>query len=66
MSGSVAMVVVAGLLVVVFLDRPFQQDGAYISPHEMRTSIRLMGEDFAGDLAIEAPCDEQGRPVTTS
>ena len=66
MSGSVAMVVVAGLLVVVFLDRPFQQDGAYISPHEMRTSIRLMDEDFAGDLAIDAPCDEQGRPVTTS
>ena len=60
MSGSVAMVVVAGLLVVVFLDRPFQQDGAYISPHEMRTSIRLMDEDFAGDLAIDAPCDEAG------
>jgi hypothetical protein len=66
MSGTVAMVVVAGLLVVVFLDRPFQHDGAYISPHEMQTSIRLMGEDFAGDLAIEAPCDEQGRPLTTS
>jgi hypothetical protein len=66
MTGSVSMLVVAGLLVVVFLDRPFQQDGAYVSPHEMGTSIRLMDEEFRGDLAILAPCDDEGRPPTSS
>jgi hypothetical protein len=66
MTGSVTMLVVAGLLVVVFLDRPFQQDGAYIGPNELRTSIRLMSEGPAGDILIDAPCDEAGRPLTTS
>jgi hypothetical protein len=64
-TGSVVMVVVAGLMVVVFLDRPFQEDGAYIRPNEIRTSIRLMDKELTGALAIEAPCDEQGRPVAT-
>jgi hypothetical protein len=62
MIGSVTVLVAAGLLVVVYLDRPFQRDGAYVGPGEMETSIRLMDEEL-GDLAIALPCDEAGRPI---
>ena len=50
---------------VVFIDRPSQQDGACISPNELRTSIRLMDEEFTGDADIAAPCDEQARPLAS-
>jgi hypothetical protein len=63
MVGSVTVLVVTGLLVVVFLDHPFQRDGAYIGPGEMETSIRLMDEAFTGDTAMERPCDERGAPI---
>jgi hypothetical protein len=63
MMGSVTTLVVAGLLVVVFLDRPFQRDGAYIAPTEMQSTLVHLQEDFVGDLAITPPCDEQGRPT---
>jgi hypothetical protein len=63
MIGSVTSLVVAGLLVVVFLDRPFQRDGAFVGPGEMETSIRLMNEELDGDLTIVLPCDEAGRPT---
>jgi hypothetical protein len=63
MIGSVTTLVVAGLLVVVFLDRPFQRDGAYVGPGEMETSIRLMNEEFDGALATVLPCDEAGRHI---
>jgi hypothetical protein len=63
MIGSVTMLVVAGLLVVVYLDRPFQQDGAFVAPREMRVTIRLMEEDFADESDFERPCDEEGRPL---
>jgi hypothetical protein len=63
MIGSVTLLVVAGLLVVVFLDHPFQRDGAYVAPDEMQTSIRLMDERSTDALAVERPCDEEGTPV---
>jgi hypothetical protein len=63
MIGSVTLLVVAGLLVVVFLDRPYEQDGAYVAPSEMQTTIRLMEREFASDPAFKPPCDDQGRPV---
>jgi hypothetical protein len=63
MIGSVTLLVVAGLLVVVFLDRPYEQDGAYVAPSEMQTTIRLMEREFAGDPTFKPPCDDQGRPV---
>ena len=63
MVGSVTLLVVAGLLVVVFLEHPFQRDGAYVSPGEMQTSIRLLEERSTDALAIDYPCDEEGRPL---
>lgn len=63
MIGSVTLLVVAGLLVVLFLDRPYQQDGAYVAPSEMQTSIRLIEREFAADPTFKPPCDDQGRPV---
>ena len=58
MVGSITALVVAGLLVVSFLDRPYLEDGAYIAPTEMNTTLRLIGADPPALL----PCDEQGRP----
>ena len=55
MIGSVTLLVVAGLLVVVFLDRPYQQDGAYVAPSEMQTTIRLMEREFADDPTFQPP-----------
>ena len=48
---------------VVFLEHPFQRDGAYVSPGEMQTSIRLLEERSTDALAIDYPCDEEGRPL---
>jgi len=62
--GSVTLLVVAGLLVVAFLDRPYQQDGAYVAPSEMQTTIRLIEHEFAGDPTFQPPCDDQGRPAS--
>lgn len=63
MIGSVNLIVVAGLLVVVILDRPFQRDGAYVAPSEMQTTIRLIEREFGGDPTFQPPCDDQGRPL---
>jgi hypothetical protein len=63
MIGSVNLIVVAGLLVVFILDRPYQRDGAYVAPSEMQTSIRLIELEFGGDASFQPPCDAQGRAV---
>lgn len=59
MVGSLTALLVAGLLVVSFLDHPYLQDGAYIAPTEMATTLRLI----EADRAALPPCDEQGRPT---
>ncbi|MET1231571.1 MAG: DUF4239 domain-containing protein [Candidatus Limnocylindrales bacterium] len=60
--GSITTLVVAGLLVVSFLDRPYLEDGAYIAPTEMATSLRIIEAEVAADPATLLPCDERGRP----
>ena len=62
MVGSITALVVAGLLVVSFLDRPYLEDGAYIAPTEMATTLRLIEAEVEADPATLLPCDEQGRP----
>jgi len=62
MIGSITGLVVAGLLVVTFLDRPYLEDGAYIAPTEMATTLRLIEAEIQADPAVQLPCDEQGRP----
>jgi hypothetical protein len=62
MMGTIAGLVVSSMLVIDFLDHPFIEDGAYIPPDEMTTSLRLFQEETAGGPAVTLPCDEQGRP----
>ena len=61
MVGSITALIVSGLLVINFLDRPYLEDGAYIAPSEMATSARLM-QDLAGPDA-QLPCDAEGNPT---
>jgi hypothetical protein len=61
MVGSITGLIVSGLLVINFLDRPYQEDGAYIAPTEMQTSVRLI-EDAIADAGTQLPCDAEGRP----
>jgi hypothetical protein len=62
MIGTITALVVSSLLVIHFLDRPFNQDGAYIPPDEMSTTLRLSEDEVSGDQPVTFPCDEQGRP----
>ena len=63
MVGSLTALIVAGLLVVSFLDHPYWEDGAYIGPSEMATTLRLIEADIEADSAAMPTCDEQGRPT---
>ena len=62
MVGSITALIVSGLLVINFLDRPYDVDGAYIPPTEMETSARLIQEEVAG-AGDQLPCDAHGRPT---
>ena len=62
MVGSITALVVAGLLVVGFLDRPYLEDGAYIAPTEMATTLRQIEAEVNADPAVLLPCDAQGHP----
>ena len=62
MTGSITALIVSGLLVVSFLDRPYLEDGAYIAPSEMQTTLRLIESEMTG-FGTQLPCDEQGRPA---
>jgi hypothetical protein len=61
MVGSITALIVSGLLVINFLDRPYEVDGAYIAPTEMETSARLIQDEVAG-AGAQLPCDAEGRP----
>jgi hypothetical protein len=62
MIGTITGLLVSSLLVVQFLDHPFAQDGAYIPPEEMATTVRLVEDPVAGGPPVTFPCDQQGRP----
>ena len=61
MVGSITALIVSGLLVISFLDSPYQEDGAYIAPTEMETSARMIQDEVAG-AGTQLPCDAEGRP----
>ena len=63
MIGTIAALVVSSLLVIHFLDHPFTQDGTYIPPDEMHTTLQLFMREIAGDPSVTFPCDPQGRPA---
>jgi len=63
MIGAIAAVVVSGLLVVSFLDRPYEGHTGSIRPVEMTRTLELLERDKAR-TAPTAPvlCDAAGRP----
>jgi Protein of unknown function (DUF4239) len=62
MMGGVTTMVVAGMLVVRFLDRPYANASGSIKPTAMTTTLRQM-EAVAGaaDAGAARLCDERGR-----
>jgi hypothetical protein len=61
MIGTITALVVSSLLVINFLDHPFNQDGAYVPPDEMVTTLRLIEEEISTDPNVTLPCDDHGR-----
>jgi Protein of unknown function (DUF4239) len=62
MVGSITALIVSGMLVINFLDHPYEVDGAYIAPNEMELSLRLIEDEVAG-AGAQLPCDAEGRPT---
>jgi hypothetical protein len=57
---AIAALVVAGLLLVWFLDHPYENRAGSIKPHEMeRQLVIVVGEQ----RDVQPPCDDQGNPV---
>jgi hypothetical protein len=61
MVAGVAAVVAAGLLLVHFLDHPYDGHVGSIKPTEMRQTVSMIGGQTAG---LQLPCDNVGRPNT--
>jgi hypothetical protein len=62
MLAGLAAIVTAGLLLVNFLDHPYQQHTGSIEPTEMRASLALMG---GMRPAVQPPCTATGLPLTS-
>jgi hypothetical protein len=67
MIGTITAVVVSGLLVIRFLDRPYENRNGSIRPTEMRQTLELIEQERKrADQELRAPCDEHGRPLAQS
>jgi hypothetical protein len=63
MMGVVTTMVVAGMLVVRFLDRPYENASGSIKPTAMTMTLgRMETESAASDTDAARLCDERGRP----
>jgi hypothetical protein len=63
MMGGVTAMVVAGMLVVRFLDRPYENASGSIKPTAMTMSVRRMEDESSGTHTRAASlCDQRGRP----
>jgi hypothetical protein len=62
MAGSVTAVIVATLLVLGALDRPYQTAGG-LRPIAMERTLSIL-DDARADIGMDdrLPCDEAGRP----
>lgn len=64
LAGSVTAVVVASLLVLLSLNRPYDPGIGGIRPVAMQRSLEVIGSARAAlDLDEPLPCDESGRPL---
>ena len=57
---TVTVIVVAGLLLVWFLDHPYEDQAGSIKPEEMRRAIDVMEAEQPG---LNLPCTPAGRPA---
>jgi hypothetical protein len=58
--GAIASLVVAGLLLVWFLDHPYEDRAGSIQPDEMERQLAIVeGEQ----KTVARPCDEEGNPI---
>jgi Protein of unknown function (DUF4239) len=62
MMGGVTTMVVAGMLVVWFLDRPYQDASGSIKPTAMTMSLLQMEGGRASEASAARLCNERGRP----
>lgn len=64
LMGSVAGVITAMLLLLMFLDRPFGTGVGALRPVAMERSLRVLDEAFAAlDTDVRPPCDTRGRAL---
>jgi hypothetical protein len=62
LMGSVASVVVGLLLLIRFLDQPFNDGVGGVRPVAMERTMRVIDEALAATaIRVEVPCDERGR-----
>jgi hypothetical protein len=67
MMGAVTTMAVVGLLVVWFLDHPYQGASGSIKPTTMTMTLRRMvAENKASGAVAVSPCDRRGRPLSVS
>jgi len=65
MIGSVTAMVVVSLLVVNFLDQPYENGSGSIYPVEMTRSLRIMEDHQGVTEPLRPPCDANGRPTSS-
>ena len=65
LMGSVAIVVVSMLLLISFLDSPFQKGIGGVRPIAMQRTLRIVDEALlAVGQHVRLPCDARGNPVS--
>ena len=65
LMGSVATVVVVMLLLIQFLDSPFQEGIGGVRPVAMERTLRIIDEALqAIDERVQLPCDARGNPTS--
>jgi hypothetical protein len=63
MVGTVTAVIVATLLVLAALNRPFETDVGGLQPVAMERSLAILDEARTTlGIDVPTPCDEDGRP----
>jgi hypothetical protein len=60
---AVSTMVTSSLLVIYFLDHPYENQSGSIRPSAMRTALRVIGAERAqAGQPVVLPCDPRGRP----
>jgi hypothetical protein len=61
MAAGLTSLIVTGLLVVFFLDHPYQSGTGSIEPSAMRRTLVMMGDL---EPSLHPACSESGRPIS--